>query len=96
MDNEEMFGEDLFAMGFGLAVEERLLSDYKVIVLGIDEEMVSAGLQDRLADEGSELKLDDATKIIGCYRALAKRGIEDQLLTPPPAHAPRLSFLPRY
>ena len=96
MDNEDMFGKDLFAMGFGEAVEEGLLSDYKVIVLGIDEEMVSAGLQDHLADNESELKLDDATKIIGCYRALAKRGIKEtatEASDPPPSYAPRPSVL---
>ena len=96
MDNEQIFGKDLFAMGFGAAVEEGLLSDYKVIVLGMDEDMISAGLQDRLADEESELKLDDVTKIIGCYRALAKRGIKETAIEasdPPPSYAPRPSIL---
>ena len=77
MDDEKMFGKNLFARGFGWAVENKLLSDYKVIVLGIDEAIVSAGVQNRLADEGNELDLDNATKYIGCYRALAKRGLEE-------------------
>ncbi len=99
MDNEQIFGKDLFAMGFGAAVEAGLLSDYKVIVLGMDEDMISAGLQDRLADEESELRLDDVTKIIGCYRALAKRGIKESVpeaSDPPPSYASCPGFLPRH
>jgi predicted helicase len=64
----------LFARGFGWAVENGLLTDYKVLVLAVDEGMVSGGVQNRLADGTSELKLDDATKIIGCYKALTKHG----------------------
>ena len=74
MDDESIYGEVLFYRGFSWAVENNLLSDYKVIVLAIDEGIVSANTQQRLA-EGLELKLDDATKIIGCYKALTKKGI---------------------
>lgn len=71
MDDPEMFGELLYYKGFSWAVENNLLSDYKVIVLAVDEGLISAGVQNRLA-ESSEMKLDDATKIIGCYKALTK------------------------
>ena len=75
MDDETLFGKTLFERGFGWAVENGLLTDYKVIVLAVDEQVVSDGLQTRLADGTNELKLDDATKIIGCYRALTKAGV---------------------
>jgi predicted helicase len=81
MDDESLYGQTLFARGFGWAVENGLLSDYKVLVLAVDEQMVSGGLQNRLADSTSELKLDDATKIIGCYKALTKQGLKTELLT---------------
>jgi len=81
MDDEARFGKDLFVRGFGWAVENELLTDYKVIVLAVDEAMVSASVQKRLADGSSELKLDDATKIIGCYKALIKSGLADEVLT---------------
>ena len=81
MDDESFYGRTLFARGFGWAVENGLLTDYKVLVLAVDEQMVSGGVQKRLADGASELKLDDATKIIGCYKALTKRGLKDELLT---------------
>lgn len=79
MNDEAMFGPTFFARGFGWAVQNDLLTDYKVIVLAVDEAMVSAGVQKRLADAGSELKLDDATKIIGCYKALTKAGLKEDL-----------------
>lgn len=81
MDDEALYGQELFVRGFGWAVENGLLTDYKVLVLAVDEAMVSAGVQNRLADGSSELKLDDATKIIGCYKALIKSGLKDELLT---------------
>jgi len=79
MDDETLYGETLFTRGFGWAVENGLLTDYKVLVLAVDEGMVSGGVQSRLADGTSELKLDDATKIIGCYKALIKSGLKDEL-----------------
>lgn len=79
MDDAALYGETLFARGFGWAVENGLLTDYKVLVLAVDEGMVSGGVQNRLADGTSELKLDDATKIIGCYKALIKSGLRDEL-----------------
>lgn len=79
MDDEALFGKELFVRGFGWAVENNLLTDYKVIVLAVDEAMVSASVQKRLMDQDSSLVLDDATKIIGCYKALIKSGLADEV-----------------
>jgi predicted helicase len=76
MDDEDSFGKTLFYRGFGWAVENNLLTDYKVVVLAVDEVKVSERLQ-RTWTEGSELKLDDVTKMVGCYKALAKVGFKD-------------------
>lgn len=92
MDDESLYGKTLFARGFGWAVENQLLTDYKVLVLAVDEQMVSGGVQNRLADGSSELKLDDATKIIGCYKALTKHGLKDELLTDPQPMKRALAF----
>ena len=75
MDDPKKFGKEFFNRGFNWAVENNLLSDYKVVILAIDESLVSANLQKSL-EEGSELKLTDATKIIGVYKALAKVGFD--------------------
>ena len=76
MNDEAIFGKVLFYRGFGWAVENNYLTDFKVVVLAVDESIVSESLQRRWL-EGSELKLDDATKIVGCYKALAKDGLKE-------------------
>ncbi|MEO9824496.1 MAG: type ISP restriction/modification enzyme [Paracoccaceae bacterium] len=78
MDDTGKFGEDLFHRGFGWAVENDLLTDYKVVVLAVDEGLISTTIQNRLK-EGAELTLDDATKIIGCYKALTKSDLAADL-----------------
>lgn len=77
MDDEAIYGPTFFTRGFSWAVENGLLTDYKVIVLAMDETVVSRSVQKRLAAD-NELKLDDATKIIGCYKALLKQGSSDE------------------
>jgi predicted helicase len=78
MDDETKFGQDLFHRGFGWAVENNQLTDYKVVVLAVDEGLISTTIQSRLK-EGAELTLDDATKIIGCYKALTKADMKADL-----------------
>ena len=53
--------------------------DYKVIVLAIDEAHVTQRLQKLLADENNQLKVDDAAKIVGCWKALSKQGASQDL-----------------
>lgn len=83
MDDTSLYGEVLFQRGFSWAVQNGLLTDYKVIVLAVDEEMVSTGVQKRLTDANSELLLDDATKIIGCYKALTKADLKADVAADP-------------
>lgn len=74
MDDEASFGPEFHRLGFGEAVERGLLTDYKVLVLTVDEESVARTFQVQLSDDSNELKLDDAAKIVGCWNGLAKRG----------------------
>jgi predicted helicase len=76
MDDESLYGQELFILTFSEAVRRGLLTDYKVIVLSVDEEHVSRRLQSLLADEDNSLRVDDAGKIIGCYKALSKQGYD--------------------
>ena len=85
MDNEHLFGPELHRLGFGEAVTRRLLVDYKVLVLAVDETSVSRTFQLQLADEGNELRLDDAAKIVGCWNGLAKRGDAEHSFAADPA-----------
>lgn len=73
MDDEQTYGPEFHRLSFGEAVERGLLTDYKVLVLTVDEDMVAAPLQSELAGGMGELRLDDASKIIGCWNGLAKR-----------------------
>ncbi len=79
MDDEELFGPTLFYRGFDWAVQEGLLTDYKVIVLAMDEKLVAKSVQRRIEDPSSGLILDDATRILGCYKALTKVDIASDL-----------------
>jgi len=75
MDNEKLFGRELFVINFSEAVSRGLLVDYKVIVLAIEESHINRRLQSMLKSESNDLKVDDAAKIIGCWKALAKQGM---------------------
>ncbi|MCS4243816.1 putative helicase [Rhizobium sp. BIGb0125] len=92
MDDVALYGETFFQRGFSWAVQNNLLTDYKVIVLAVDEAIVSAGVQNRLADANSELKLDDATKIIGCYKALSKTNLKHDVATDPHSMRRAIAF----
>lgn len=73
MDDETMYGPVFYRIGFGEAVTKKLLTDYKVLVLGVDETQVVSSFQDQLADSNMELQIDDVAKLIGCWNGLAKR-----------------------
>jgi len=92
MDDEALFGKTLFYRGFSWAVQNGLLSDYKVIVLAMDEGLISTSVQKRLADSASELVLDDATKIIGCYKALTKTDLQADVAADPAPMRRALAF----
>ena len=79
MDNEQHYGKELHTINFSEAVSRGLLCDYKVIVLTIDEGHVSKSLQKLLADDNNSLKVDDAAKIIGCWKALNKQGLQEDV-----------------
>ncbi len=79
MDDETLYGRELFVITFSEAVQRGLLVDYKVIVLAVEESHVNRRLQGLLADENNQLKVDDAAKIIGCWKALSKQGLEADL-----------------
>lgn len=73
MDDVEIYGPEFHRLSFGDAVERGLLTDYKVIVLTVDEGLVAAPMQKQLAGDFVELQLDDASRIVGCWNGLAKR-----------------------
>ena len=49
MDDEAIYGPELHRLGFGDAVEADLLTDYKVLVLAVDEKYVAENFQTAMA-----------------------------------------------
>ncbi len=80
MDDEALYGKELFVINFSEAVQRGLLTDYKVLVLTVEESTISRRLQEMLKDDNNQLKVDDAAKIVGCWKALAKQGLHEQLV----------------
>lgn len=80
MDDAALFGKELYVLTFSDAVKRGLLCDYKVIVLTLEEAHVSRRIQNLLKDPDNQLKVDDAAKIIGCWKALSKQGLHEELI----------------
>ena len=78
MDDETLYGRDFFVLTFSQAVSDGLLVDYKVIVLAIEESHIQRRIQNLLTDGNNELKVDDAAKIVGCWKALSKYGLNGE------------------
>ncbi|TDT64436.1 type ISP restriction/modification enzyme [Frigoribacterium sp. PhB116] len=87
MDDEAVFGPVFHRLGFGEAVERDLLTDYRVLVLTIDEDSIGSAFQETFAANG-ELNIPDAARIVGIYNGLAKRGVQGIDTTAPNAHKP--------
>ena len=77
MDDKSIYGEEIYRIGFGEAVEKNLLSDYKVLVLTLSENDIPQTLQNAVANPNQEITTDDATKLVGCINALSKRVVTE-------------------
>ena len=54
MDDESVFGPEFHRLGFGKAVGDNLLTDYKVLVLAVDEKVIDGEFQRKFANEDGE------------------------------------------
>lgn len=79
MDDESLYGKELYVITFSESVDRGLLVDYKVIVLTVDESHISKRLQSLLSDGNNQLRVDDAAKIVGCWKALSKQDLDEGL-----------------
>lgn len=79
MDDKSIYGEEIYRLGFGEAVERGILTDYKVSVLAVSESYINKDMQTLLSSD-NQLKVDDIGKIIGVWNAMVKRnGITDEI-----------------
>lgn len=76
MDDKNLYGEEIYRIGFGKAVEKGLLTDYKVLILTLNSSQIPKELQSIIANGENEFKVDDATKLIGCINGLSKQILE--------------------
>lgn len=73
MDDESLYGKEFFRVTFSYAVEHGLLTDYKVLVLTVNEDDLPANILDKIRDpNNSELNFDDTSKLIGIINGLSK------------------------
>lgn len=74
MDDENLYGQEFYRIGFGEAVEKGLLSDYKVLILTVRDNInMPVSVLQAIQDKEQEIKTDDAVKLVGCINALSKR-----------------------
>ncbi len=92
MDIPAYYGEEFFRLPFSRAVREGLLTDYKVLVLCVDETYVRDTFAERLrkTDDGA-IELDDIVRLIGCYNGLRKKmllphSVQKRLLSDAPSY----------
>lgn len=78
MDDETLYGQEIYRIGFGEAVEKNLLTDYKVLILTLSDQDVPPAVQRMISDKESEINTDDASKLIGCINALSKQVLGDE------------------
>lgn len=73
MDDENLYGKEFFRVNFSYAVEHGLLTDYKVLVLTVNEDDLPDNLVDKIKDPNEkELNFDDTSKLIGVINGLSK------------------------
>ncbi|MCY4380334.1 MAG: DEAD/DEAH box helicase family protein [Proteobacteria bacterium] len=79
MSDETIYGPEFYRLSFKEAVENSLLSDYRVIVLGVDDSAVSKKLEAHLHNIGAEagtlrdsrgLNKKEITRVLGVSLAL--------------------------
>ena len=73
MDDEKWYGKEFFRVNFSYAVTHGLLTDYKVLVLTVNEDDVPEGIMSYVRDKDKkELNLDETSKLIGVINGLSK------------------------
>ncbi|MBT0943176.1 DEAD/DEAH box helicase family protein [Streptococcus lutetiensis] len=73
MDDESLYGEVFYRLGFGDAISHGILTDYKLMVLAVDETVVQKDMQKSLSDPENGLNIDDVGRIIGVWNGMIKR-----------------------
>lgn len=73
MDDESKYGTVFYRLGFGDAISRDFLTDYKLMVLAVDEATIHRDMQRSLSDPENGLNVDDIGRIIGVWNGMLKR-----------------------
>ena len=82
MDDETLYGQEFFRVNFSYAVRHGILTDYKVLVLTVSEDMIPDTLMQQVKDlQAKELNYDDTGRLIGVINGLSKKIMGDKGVT---------------
>ena len=82
MDDEALYGQEFYRVNFSYAVQNGILTDYKVLVLTVSEDMIPADLMQQVKDlNAKELNYDDTGRLIGVINGLSKKILGDKGVT---------------
>ncbi|MDD5175717.1 MAG: Helicase associated domain protein [Sterolibacterium sp.] len=73
MDNPALFGEVLYALPFGAAIARKLLTDYRVVIIGVDDPTIAQWIAKReLVSTGTGIETDSESLAaqIGLLKAI--------------------------
>ena len=73
MDNPEVYGRICHRLSFGAAVSQGLLTDYKLVVMQVDQSMMPRSIQRLVANNANEIEMPDAARFLGVWKALFDR-----------------------
>ncbi len=89
MDNEQVYGPEFHRLGFGRAIELGILSQYKVVIFDVDQEQVGIDLDNLLSDSATDINMDNAARMVGCWNGLRKKSASGSDFTTDPLPAKR-------
>jgi len=73
MDNADLFGEVLYVLQFGKAIARKLLTDYRVVIIGVDDPTIAQWIANReLVSTGTGIETDSESLAaqIGLLKAI--------------------------
>jgi len=73
MDDESVFGKEFYALTFSQAIERDLLTNYQVVIIGVDKPMIAEWIENRelvKTDSGDVIDAESLASQIGLIKAI--------------------------
>ena len=82
MDDTNIYGNEIYRVGFSYAVQQGILTDYKVLVLTVSNDDLPNEILNQINNgQIKELNYDTAARLIGVINALSKKILGDNGIT---------------